>query len=87
MDMLLVQIPERGVYKTIDGGKTWEKVLFKSDKAGVIDLVMNPSNPDELFAAIWEFERKAWGPKNRWPGKWYVEIYGRRRNMERNHLQ
>jgi len=48
---------ERGVYKTSDGGKTWKKVLYKSDKAGVIDLVMNPSNPDELFAAVWEFER------------------------------
>jgi len=64
--------PERGVYRTKDGGKTWGKVLFKSDKAGVIDLVMNPSNPDELFAAIWEFERKAWGPKTGGPesGMW-----------------
>lgn len=64
--------PERGVYRTKDGGKTWEKVLFKSEKAGVIDLVMNPSNPDELFAVIWEFERKAWGPKTGGPdsGLW-----------------
>jgi photosystem II stability/assembly factor-like uncharacterized protein len=64
--------PERGVYRTRDGGKSWDKVLFKSDKAGVIDLVMNPSNPDELFAAIWEFERKAWGPKTGGPesGLW-----------------
>ena len=54
--------PERGVFKTTDGGKSWKKVLFVSDKAGVIDLVMNPSNPDELFAALWNFERKAWGP-------------------------
>lgn len=54
---------ERGVYKTTDGGKSWNKVLYKSENAGVIDLVMNPSNPDELFASIWEFERKAWGPK------------------------
>jgi len=59
--------PERGVYRTKDGGKTWEQVLFKSDKAGAIDLVMNPSNPDELFAVIWEFERKAWGPKTGGP--------------------
>ena len=64
--------PERGVYKTTDGGKTWKQVLFKSEKAGAIDLVMNPSNPDELFASIWEFERKAWGPKTGGPdsGLW-----------------
>lgn len=63
---------ERGVYKTVDGGKTWKKVLFISDKAGVIDLVMNPSNPNELFASVWEFERKAWGPKTGGPesGMW-----------------
>jgi photosystem II stability/assembly factor-like uncharacterized protein len=58
---------ERGVYRTKDGGKTWNKVLYKSDKAGCIDLVMNPSNPNELFAVIWEFERKAWGPKTGGP--------------------
>ncbi len=64
--------PERGVFRTKDGGLTWEKVLYKSDKAGVIDLVMNPSNPDELFAVMWEFERKAWGPKTGGPesGMW-----------------
>jgi photosystem II stability/assembly factor-like uncharacterized protein len=55
--------PERGVYRTRDGGANWEQVLFKSESAGAIDLVMNPTNPDELFASIWEFERKAWGPK------------------------
>jgi photosystem II stability/assembly factor-like uncharacterized protein len=55
--------PERGVYRTKDGGKTWKKVLYKSETAGVIDLVMNPSNPKELFASVWEFERKLWGPK------------------------
>jgi len=64
--------PERGVFRTRDGGKSWEKVLYKSDNAGAIDLVMNPSNPDELFAVIWEFERKAWGPKTGGPatGLW-----------------
>jgi photosystem II stability/assembly factor-like uncharacterized protein len=63
---------ERGVFKTVDGGDTWRKVLYKSDKAGVIDLIMNPSNPEELFATIWEFERKAWGPKTGGPdsGMW-----------------
>jgi len=55
--------PERGIYRTQDGGKSWEKVLYKSETAGAIDLILNPSNPDEMFASIWEFERKAWGPK------------------------
>ncbi len=54
---------ERGVFKTVDGGKTWKKVLYKSSTAGVIDLIINHSNPEELFASVWEFERKAWGPK------------------------
>ena len=54
---------ERGVFKTVDGGQNWRKVLFKSPNAGAIDLIINHSNPNELFAAIWEFERKAWGPK------------------------
>ncbi len=58
---------DRGVYRTKDGGKSWEKVLFRSEKAGCIDLVLNPSNPNELFASIWEFERKAWGPKTGGP--------------------
>ena len=64
--------PERGVFRTRDGGQSWEKILFKSENAGAIDLVMNPSNPDELFAVIWEFERKAWGPKTGGPdtGLW-----------------
>ena len=54
---------ERGVFKTTDGGKTWKKILYKSPTAGVIDLFLNPSRPDELFASVWEFDRKAWGPK------------------------
>jgi photosystem II stability/assembly factor-like uncharacterized protein len=54
---------ERGVFKTVDGGQSWKKVLFKSANAGAIDLIINHSNPNELFASIWEFERKAWGSK------------------------
>jgi photosystem II stability/assembly factor-like uncharacterized protein len=59
--------PERGVFRTKDGGKTWEKVLFKSDKTGAIDMVMSPDDPNILFAALWEFERKAWGAKTAGP--------------------
>ncbi len=51
---------ERGVYKTIDGGKTWKKVLYINDKTGAIDLVMNPKNHDILYAAMWQRDRRAW---------------------------
>lgn len=54
---------ERGVYKTTDGGKTWEKVLFVSNDAGAVDLVLDPTNPDILYAGMWERERKAWNFK------------------------
>ena len=51
---------ERGVFKTINGGDTWEKVLFRNDHIGVIDLTMNLVNPDVLFAATYEKTRTAW---------------------------
>jgi photosystem II stability/assembly factor-like uncharacterized protein len=50
----------RGVYKTTDGGKTWTKVLYVGPDCGAVDLVIDPLNPDELFAATWERSRKAW---------------------------
>ncbi len=52
--------PERGVYRTQDGGKTWERILFRSDKAGAIDLSMDPHNPRILYAAFWEAYRNAY---------------------------
>jgi len=52
--------PERGVYRSRDGGKTWELVLFKSDKAGAIDLTMDPNNPRILFATIYQVQRYPW---------------------------
>ncbi len=51
---------ERGVYKTTDGGKTWNRTLFVSNTAGVIDLVHTPGNFDTQWAATWEKDRKAW---------------------------
>ena len=55
--------PERGVYKTTDGGKTWQKTLFVNNDAGAVDLIIDPTNPNTLYAAIWERERKAWNFK------------------------
>jgi photosystem II stability/assembly factor-like uncharacterized protein len=48
---------ERGVYRSQDGGKTWHHILFRSDKAGAIDLAMDPNNPRILYAAFWEARR------------------------------
>jgi photosystem II stability/assembly factor-like uncharacterized protein len=52
--------PDRGVYKTTDGGRTWQKVLFISNGVGVYGLVMEPGNPDVLYASGWRAERKPW---------------------------
>ena len=53
--------PERGVFRTKDGGATWQKVLYRDDHAGAVDLVMDPHNPQALFAAIWDANRTSWG--------------------------
>ncbi len=53
--------PDRGVYKTTDGGKTWNKILYVNKKTGVNDLIMDPNDPNTLYAAMWEFRRTAWG--------------------------
>jgi len=56
---------ERGLYKTTDGGETWDKILYISERTGVIDLVMDPSEPDTLYAATWQRVRKKWNdPRN-----------------------
>jgi len=49
--------PERGVFKSTDGGKNWNKILFKSTKAGAIDLVMDANNPDVLYSTFWQVYR------------------------------
>ncbi|WP_405201993.1 WD40/YVTN/BNR-like repeat-containing protein [Dokdonia sp. LLG6352-1] len=52
--------PERGVFKTTDGGKTWNKILFTNIKSGVADMVMDPTNPNKLIVAMWEHKRDPW---------------------------
>ena len=57
--------PDRGVYKTVDGGQTWDKVLFVNDETGAYDLVMDPRDSDTLYATTWQRTRKKWNdPRN-----------------------
>ena len=51
---------DRGVFRTTDGGRTWDKVLFRNDRTGAVDLVMDPHDPDVLYATLWEVHRKPW---------------------------
>ncbi len=59
---------QRGVFRSKDGGKTWEKVLFRSDKAGACDLIIDPTNPNVLYAGFWEVYRKPWTLESGGPG-------------------
>ena len=60
--------PERGVYRTTDGGRTWDQVLFVDDNTGAIDLAMDVNDPQTLFAAMYQRQRRAWGFNGGGPG-------------------
>lgn len=59
---------ERGVFRSSDGGKSWEKVLYVSEKAGAVDLSIDPQNPDILYASFWEVHRHFWELSSGGPG-------------------
>jgi photosystem II stability/assembly factor-like uncharacterized protein len=65
---LYSQNPERGVYKTMDGGKTWNLVLKGDEFTGAMDLVMDPKNPDVLVASLYDRDRRAWNFRGSGPG-------------------
>ncbi|HEY7473959.1 MAG TPA: hypothetical protein VH679_03040 [Vicinamibacterales bacterium] len=67
MGHLYSENPERGVFKTTNGGTTWERVLYVNEKIGVVDLVMNPKNPDVLYAAAYDKQRLPWQMVNGGP--------------------
>ena len=69
--------PERGVYKSVDGGKSWNQILFVNDKTGLADLVVDPNNPNKLIAAMWEHRRKPWTFNSGGPGSGlYITVDG-----------
>ncbi|HXF05439.1 MAG TPA: sialidase, partial [Blastocatellia bacterium] len=60
--------PERGVFRTTDGGKTWERTLFVDENTGCSDIAMDPNNPRILFAGMWQLEIHTWGRESGGPG-------------------
>lgn len=60
--------PARGVYRSKDGGQNWEKVLYRDERSGAVDLAMDAKNPDVLYAATWEVYRTPWSMESGGPG-------------------
>jgi len=60
--------PERGVYKTTDGGATWNRILYTNESSGVGDMAMDPSNPNKLIVNMWQHRRTPWSFKSGGPG-------------------
>ena len=65
---LFADSPERGIYRTTDGGKTWTKTLYVDERTGGADLAMDPQNPDVLYASMWSVRRQAWTFASGGPG-------------------
>jgi photosystem II stability/assembly factor-like uncharacterized protein len=65
---LFASNPERGVFKTTDGGKTWKKILYVNDGTGAINMAMDPSNPSVLYASMWQMSRTHWTFSSGGPG-------------------
>jgi photosystem II stability/assembly factor-like uncharacterized protein len=60
--------PERGIYRTTDGGQTWTQVLRRDERTGGVDISIDPQNPDIVYAALWEAWRNQWGMSSGGPG-------------------
>lgn len=69
--------PERGVFKTLDGGKTWKKILYVDQKTGAAELAMAPGNPNKLIAGMWQHRRWPWFFTSGGPGSGlYITVDG-----------
>lgn len=77
------QNAERGVFKTVDGGKSWTKVLYVNERSGAAELVIDPANPNKLFASLWEYRRWPWFFNSGGPGSGLYVTYDGGANWKR----
>ena len=77
------QNPDRGIFKTTDGGKTWTKVLYVNERTGGSDLVIDPVNPNKLYASMWEYRRWPWFFHSGGPGSGFYVTYDGGANWKR----
>ena len=77
------QNEDRGVFKTTDGGKTWEKILYVNEGTGCADLAMDPSNPNILYAGMWDFQRKPYTFRSGGPGSGLYRTTDAGKNWEK----
>ena len=78
--------PDRGVFRSKDGGRTWKKVLYKDENVGAIDVVIDPTNPKVIYAGLWNTRRPPWfvyAPTNG-PGRRHLQVHRRRRHAGRS---
>lgn len=75
--------PDRGVFKTTDGGDTWTKILYTNDTSGCSDLVMDPSNPNHLLASMWQHHRTPWDFKSGGPGSGLYSTFDGGKNWKK----
>jgi photosystem II stability/assembly factor-like uncharacterized protein len=74
---------ERGVFKTTDGGETWNKVLYTNDTSGVGDMIMDPKNPNKIFAAMWQHSRTPWSLNSGGKGSGLYVTYDAGKNWKK----
>jgi len=67
--------PERGIFKTTDGGRTWKRILYVDERSGGSELVMDPANPNKLFATLWDYRRWPWFFRSGGPGSGLYVTY------------